>query len=153
MRSEEIKGGGFHRLFLCLGGGWLLERNYSNGSYFKGTAEFTPIDGSSFRLIEQGGLKLENSETELSAKREWIWRLEENNQLIISYPPHSGSQTYHDILLRDADDSWSGEALHHCAPDQYLGNYRFLENQFTVDHKVTGPKKDYSFEARYIRNN
>jgi hypothetical protein len=148
--KDSLPAGSFARLFAGLGGDWRLEKTFSDGSAFAGTARFKPAGEAQFLLEEDGVLTLARGGA-VKAFRHWRWVLEANGGLIIAYPTESGGATYHRFLPQRQAGGWSGFASHPCGADIYEAGYLLHDGAILIDHRVKGPRKDYRIEARFIR--
>ncbi|MGG7565736.1 DUF6314 family protein [Rhodovulum sp. DZ06] len=104
---------------------------------FHGEAELRHEPGAPDRLAweEEGLLRL--GKAEARGRRAYLWRLQPPDVVEIS---HADGRFFH--LLRVKGD---GDAVSHdCPPDLYKGEYRFeTPDRWTLEWRVTGPRKDY----------
>jgi hypothetical protein len=66
--------------------------------------------------------------------------------------PGEPRRLFHVVALEVAlDGALVGEARHPCGPDMYFSAYRFSGDGFTVTHRASGPRKNYTLVTSYTR--
>jgi hypothetical protein len=137
---------GFAALFASLEGDWRIEKNFSDGSRFEGSAEFRSCGWGIQDLDEQGLLFLPDGGSHRAHGR-WRWQFNAPSTLLVRYPPERGGDVYHRCVLIPSMDGWAGSAEHLCAADLYAADYRFGHAEVDIVHHVKGPRKSYSIHA------
>ena len=139
----------FETTFKSLSGSWNLKREISTGDTLIGKAVFEPVSDTAFLLREEGELALSNGQN-IQASRNWYWHLESVSTLEITYDALR-VEPYHLVKLSKSEICWSGRANHLCGEDNYLGDYQFFEDRFTINQSVRGPNKNYSVASSYSK--
>lgn len=161
--------------FRALHGSWRITRrltsfraDFPSGS-LAGTACFHPryptaegYDGE-YLYVEQGSFTNEQG-LAFSASRRYVYRYAEAEDRISVWFVKEDGRTvdyfFHDLGFdvdgRDSGKGWVARADHLCVKDMYESTYRFEfrganVRALEVGHRVRGPKKDYTSETRYVR--
>lgn len=132
--------GNISDIFKKLKGKWCVDRTIDPGGVFQGDAVFNVLSDTEYEYTETGEMTFDNGH-KVEAYRSYIYRLEEEAIAVYFNDGQSRGQLFHRIEI-DA----SGEATteHLCLQDLYKTKYKFdLPDQFTIQHDVKGPKKDY----------
>ena len=79
----------------------------------------------------------------------YIYRLENENKLNVYF--NDGRRLFHSVELIDSENGYEHKASHYCQPDTYSTSYFFSDSGFQIDHRVNGPKKDYTLRTIYRR--
>jgi hypothetical protein len=182
-------------VFRALHGSWKVHRRIVShladlpGGVFDGTANFLPrrsegihpedTDSTTgeeyeyeYLYSELGTFTLSNNpEMKLEAKKKYIYRYEEDREVIsvwfVKRDGWTAENRFHEVSDFDgtAEPTTSQSApvraigtRHLCGPDSYDTSYRFsflnsgpeLES-FSIRYKVEGPRKNYISEATYER--
>jgi len=114
-----------------------------------GMATFTPCDAKKSDYREQGRLHLFDGRT-LDARRRYIFDETESGFAVFfaENPP----RFFHRIALARIGPNFAGAATHFCADDRYDTRYEFrADGSFVIAHNVSGPRKAYAMETRYVR--
>ena len=128
-------------------GGWRVEREIDDHragrtAQFEGEAVFTSADRA-LDYLETGHLSIDRQIHEASQRYHWTFPAYDCADVLFSdgRPFHSIALTWH-----------SADTVHHCAPDDYAGLYRFdTPTQWYLTWRVTGPRKNYTSHSLYTR--
>jgi hypothetical protein len=88
----------------------------------------------------------------IEGTRDYIYRLE-GDELNIYFPEQPLRLFQQITLSRQQDTGYlHANAYHRCSADDYRSSYCFKsEKDFTIVHRVTGPRKDYTLTTDYRR--
>jgi hypothetical protein len=140
----------FAAVFASLEGVWRVEKSFSDGSHFEGTARFEDSGKDSFDFHEEGVLILASA-VRLRAGRSWKWQLLGRATMVVRYPEDRGLEIYHHIDMTQAPDGWTGSAEHLCVADVYRADYRLKPDEIIIRHEISGPRKALAISARHLR--
>lgn len=136
------------RLFTTLPGTWILSRTLPGIGRMSGSANFTPESPGELHYREDGLLTLDNGHVQ-EAYREYRYLLEPGQIRICFAEPGVPPRTLHVLRLADSPRVCD---VHLCGQDVYTGSYDFsAADQFVIDMRVMGPRKDYSIHTVYTR--
>jgi hypothetical protein len=114
-----------------------------------GTATLIGHEDGRYDYREQGRLTLTNGQS-LDAERRYFFR-EENDGFAVFFAETPPS-LFHRVALRREGATLIGTATHLCEADRYDSRYEFFaDGDFSVQHRVEGPRKRYSMITRYAR--
>lgn len=126
-------------------GGWSIARHIEDhrsgqSGHFNGTALFRPVpDGL---VYHETGLLTLGHAVPLRATRDYMWRWSAGRIHVY----YADGRPFHDF------DPADPVAHHSCAPDDYRVRYDFSGwSHWTVDWRVTGPRKDYGSRSTFSR--
>lgn len=132
----------FKRVLADFLGDWIIERDIQHqggaDARFEGKATWSPqSDALIYR--ESGWLSLPG-QAPVAAHQRHIWQAD----LVVSF---ADGRFFHQVPCA------GGATSHWCAPDQYDGVYDFTSwPEFRVTWHVTGPRKAYRMQSRFIKN-
>lgn len=119
-----------------------------SGSEFTivGEAEFYPESENTIVYYEHGNYTLDGASQEFYQKRYFIF---EPGLLKIC---NSQRQIMHEIPLGSSPETaCSFSHTHLCKKDEYLLDFRIVDNTIYMDYKITGPHKNYLINTRLER--
>ena len=126
-------------------GGWSIARNIEDhrsgqSGHFHGTARFCAVpEGLAYREV---GLLTLGQALPMTATRDYLWRWSAG-RIRVDY---ADGRPFHDFAPADP------VAHHSCSPDDYRVRYDFSDwPHWTVEWKVTGPRKDYGSRSTFSR--
>ena len=130
-------------------GSWILSRSIDNGCSMIGTAAISRRGGSRYDYREAGCLTLADGQT-LEAERRYIFAVEDDGFTVLF--AESAARLFHRIVLERIGPNVIGRGIHTCGDDRYDSRYEFRANgSFIIAHTVSGPRKSYAMETRYVR--
>jgi hypothetical protein len=132
-----------------LTGEWRLNRSIDDGSSMTGAATIAPRGAGQFDYREQGQFRLPDGRS-LDAERRYIFDETESGFTVLftEKPP----RLFHRIALARIGPHLVGHGTHLCGDDHYASRYEFrADGSFVIAHRVSGPRKDYAMETRYVR--
>jgi hypothetical protein len=145
-----LEGCEFAPAFASLEGVWRVEKSFSDGSQFHGTARFERSGDSSFDFHEEGILILSTA-VQLRAERRWKWQLLGRASMVVRYPEDRNLEIYHHIDMAQTSDCWKGSAEHLCGADVYCADYILKPGEIIIKHDISGPRKSLAISARHLR--
>jgi Family of unknown function (DUF6314) len=126
-----------------------LHRSIDNGASMTGIALFTDLGGGWLDYRERGQLSLPGSQV-VDAERRYVF--EEDAHGFSVWFAETPPRLFHRVVLSRIGPSLAGEAAHLCGDDRYDSRYEFRANgSFIIAHTVSGPRKSYAMETRYVR--
>lgn len=141
-------------IFRWLEGTWSLSRQITGTGKMNGKAVFrleNPINLNRYHYREEGILTFLTNQS-LNFHREYVYEYDENHQIINVYFNENPLKFFH--KLQFSTDFKSADASHLCINDRYDAYYTFLnENQFGLQYRVKGPKKDYQIISTFTKEN
>lgn len=147
--ANEVKSGNI--LFL-LEGEWSFERIISDYGVMSGVATFHGQDDNSSIYSERGQLQLSTGGSPIEAYRQYVF-----SPTLIGFDVYFAEdprRLFHSVKLELFDHEIFGATVHLCINDEYRTKYRFeLPTTFSIQHRVRGPKKDYTMDTKYWRAN
>lgn len=131
-----------------LAGQWTLDRKIDDGTAMAGEATILARDDGAFDYREHGRLILPGGEC-FDADRRYIFAEEPRGFAVLfaETPP----RLFHRIALCRDGANLTGTATHLCGADRYDSRYEFRSGEFSIRHRVTGPRKRYVMATRYWR--
>jgi hypothetical protein len=136
-------------LLRSLTGSWVFGRSIDNGAAMSGTAMIAVRSARQFEYHEKGQLRLADGR-EIEGERRYLFERCDGgfNVLFAERPP----RLFHRVALIPTGSSLTGEAAHLCGEDRYESRFRFdVDDSFTIEHAVTGPRKRYRIKTLYTR--
>jgi hypothetical protein len=126
-------------------GCWRIDRRIEDAlganGHFTGMATISPGTKTACNYRETGTLRL--GETSFEAERRYRWTETSPGLLSIFF---DDGRFFHSFSL-----SPNVDATHDCPPDWYEVQYDFASwPSWTARWRVTGPRKDYVMESRYV---
>lgn len=135
-------------LAAALTGAWRLSRRVSGQAEMSGTAVFAP-EGEGLRYHESGELQLPDGQ-KLAFSRNYLYRFVEDRIEIMFDEPEP--RLFQSVKLIHSAGQITGQGFHNCPPDVYVSVYRFsLPTDFSIVHRVDGPRKSYDIESDFTR--
>ena len=148
-RSLKSLGNSLHK-FQSLSGHWIIERIIKPGGVMIGQAEFKCLSDTEYHYIEQGTLTLDHGEDIEGVKRAYVYKFE-NDVIQIYYADGPDNGKLFQAL--DFTSEKEAQAEHLCGEDFYKSSYSFsFPDHFSIQHMVSGPKKDYVSETKYSKH-
>ncbi|MBR2689343.1 MAG: hypothetical protein IKE42_15960 [Aquamicrobium sp.] len=136
-------------IFSALEGEWCLNRNIEAQATMQGRAQFTRLRQDILAYHEEGNLRLASG-TKFNAERDYIFERRSNGFAV--FFPETPPRLFHSVNLKRAEVSFWGTATHLCKADFYETRYDFYSRDlFVIEHRVSGPRKDYSIRSEYQR--
>jgi hypothetical protein len=134
-------------MLLRFAGAWALNRRIEPDGSLTGTASFLPLPDGCFDYREEGELRLGNG----TFRAERCYLFEPRNDGFAVYFAGEPRRLFHEIVLHDDGGALVGEATHLCGADTYVSTYHFGADSFTITHRVTGSRKNYTMTTLYTR--
>lgn len=134
-------------LHAYLAGDWRVERLFTDRqtgkrNEFAGSATFT-VDGTSLLFEEQINTVLDDYEG--VSTQSYRYAFPQSGQADVEF---RDGREFHSLNLT----SGICHVQHQCEPDTYDGVFRSVtEHEWRVRWKVTGPRKHYFLESKFIR--
>ena len=137
-------------LFALLAGTWAQARVITPGGTYSGTATLTEIGDRLLGYTETGTIELDAGGS-LQASRRYIFKLEA--PAIAVYFDETPQRLFHALhFLFDAAGMPVAIADHRCGDDDYRSIFTVrAPNEFTITHRVSGPRKSYVMTTDYRR--
>jgi len=137
------------QVFDHLEGRWRLDRTIPGQATMRGEAEFRRLPNGRLAYREQGRVELANGQA-FDGHRDYVFAHSDGGFSV--YFAEAPPRLFHRIALAREGDALEGSAGHLCAADQYHSRYRFLaDGRFVVEHRVSGPRKDYLSRTVFTR--
>jgi hypothetical protein len=137
------------KFFQALQGTWQLSRHIS-GSYMAhvtGTAVFEEtMQPDELKYSEEVEITFAEGPT-VKGYQHYIYRLEGDNTLNVYFD--GGHRLFHSVEFTNSENKLEHIATHYCQPDTYVTSYFFSDCAFEIEHRVSGPKKDYVSHTTY----
>jgi hypothetical protein len=115
-----------------------------------GKAVFIGRGGGRFDYAEHGELTLADGHR-LDAERRYLF--EEAADGFTVWFPEAPPRLFHRIVLRSTGQILVGIGRHLCGDGRYDSRYAFhVDDSFSLQHAVAGPRKAYAIETRYRRD-
>jgi hypothetical protein len=115
-----------------------------------GTATITPHAAGQFDYRELGQLRLPDGRA-LDAERRYVF--EEMDGGFAVFFAETPPRLFHRVVLGRAGAGLIGGATHLCGDDRYDSRYEFhADDTFTIEHRVSGPRKRYTSVTCYTRD-
>ena len=165
------------RLFSELRGAWTIHRKVKSllsslpSGDFEGSAQFIPRPPSDpsydaeLLYAEEGHFRTENG-LNFEARRRYVYRHQSSSGSISSWFVKADETTvdylFHELTfsglldLKPSDSVIDAIGSHLCIDDNYAAEYKFKFRKrslssWSLSYHVTGPMKDYTADATYIR--
>ncbi len=147
--TNDVKPG---NLLSLLEGEWSFERIISGHGEMAGAASFHGQEDNSSIYSERGQLQLSAGGSRIEAYRQYIFAPTSIGFDV--YFDENPRRLFHNVKLEAFDREICGATVHLCVNDEYRTIYRFgLPTTFSIQHRVRGPKKDYTMDTKYWRAN
>lgn len=133
---------------LFLEGTWTIYRTIEPEGSLDGVASFARREDGCLDYLEQGYLSLGGER--FAAERRYVFEPRPDGFVVWFHG--APRRLFHEVVLNPAaDGALTGDATHPCGPDVYVSTYRFADGGFTIVHKVSGPRKNYTMTTIYAR--
>ena len=135
-------------IFKNLNGTFDIERTITPHGRFVGQGRFT-LDAQGIAYYEKGDLTLEDGRVIEGATKRYLYKLEADTIAVYFADGVDKGKLFHRLGFIDPNNA---VASYPCGDDFYETTYAFdLPQGFTITHKVTGKKKDYTSMSVYRR--
>ena len=146
MTDAERDAGRIRGIFEGLLGEWSFVREIPGQALMSGDASFTLVDGETALYEEAGEVTLEDGQR-LHAKQSYSYKKTEGGFAVLF---SETGELFHEVVFGGAE--LTGEARHLCRQDDYVSRYTVgVDGGFEINHRVVGPRKDYSIRTVYRR--
>jgi len=130
-------------------GRWIVSRTSNNMPFFEGEAIFTQLGVNFLHYFEEGKVIYPNG-FETTSYQNYYFELKGNAFSV--FFDESKMRLFHHIELKQNGHEYFGAASHLCINDLYDSSYNFIhEDNWSLHHKVQGPRKDYKLVTLYTR--
>ena len=134
-------------VFAQLPGSWTQTRSITPGGTYHGTALFTRIHDNTLQYREEGALTTDQGHTGEVFRSYLFKRIGDRIEVLFD---EAEPRLFHELSI---DHQGRAEADHKCGDDFYKSVYQFMSrDEFKITHTVTGPRKNYVMETKYVRN-
>ncbi len=137
------------KIFQNLQGRWQLSRDISGShiAHVTGTAVFEKtLNPYELKYSEEVTIVLAEGK-KLNGHQRYIYRLENDNQLNVYF--NESERLFHSVECISLKNGVEHKASHYCQPDTYITSYVWGVSSFQIEHRVSGPKKDYISRTTY----
>ena len=135
-----------------LRGAWQFSRVISGSAAasVQGHATFTLQQADLMLYEEQGSVLLDTGQS-LVARQSYLYQFTDLGFKV--YFDETLRRLFHEVSLCEHAGQLSGRGHHPCGQDTYRTNYTFdlAVNLFRIEHRVTGPRKNYVSKTEYLR--
>jgi hypothetical protein len=133
-------------------GQWTLDREVVGVAVMKGVTTFTPAGPDTAAYFEDVSVHLADGQV-LHGEQRYIYERTSDGLAVYFHPTPSEAaegarRLFHELHFVELH----AEASHLCNEDLYRSTYVIRSrDEFTVEHAVQGPRKDYVSHTRYQR--
>ena len=137
-------------VFQTLQGKWRIDRQIVPGGMFSGDAVFMLVSKTRYDYRERGTLTTDQGDVISDVLRAYSYEMHGDDICVFYADGGDSGKLFHKISL---DCHSCAQAEHLCKDDLYISRYDFSEMPkfFTLEHIVTGPKKDYVSKSFFTR--
>lgn len=132
----------------ALSGAWSVDRSVDPAGSFAGVATFLPRPDGALDYEERGEMRVGTGS--FRAGRRYVFAPREHGFAV--YFDGVPRRLFHEVdLHRDAAGALTGSATHLCGADTYCSTYWFETDRLEIEHRVSGPRKNYVMTTLYTR--